>query len=191
MDEYHLHLQQFEAQRPRVQELEENLKPREVLVYKDFVNQHIHGGPDSKCNNLVFVCMWRKVVGGPLLVRKLHNLCSASSQRSADQYYVADVWRHHLETLKDDFFSQFDKIYISGDHGPHFTGADIITHFSTFFEKYSKFVHLIPLCSYHASSLHRCGHYHALLHFFREVRQISAPDPAVLIPCVQPLRPGR
>jgi hypothetical protein len=42
--EYKLHMEQFRVQRAYVKEIEDNLKPGEVLVYKDFVNQHIHGG---------------------------------------------------------------------------------------------------------------------------------------------------
>ena len=51
-----IHREQFQVQRAAVQKIEKELKPGEVLVYKDFVNQHIHGGSESKCNNLVLVC---------------------------------------------------------------------------------------------------------------------------------------
>ena len=51
-----IHREQFEVQRAAVQKIEKELKPGEDLVYKDFVNQHIHGGSESKCNNLVLVC---------------------------------------------------------------------------------------------------------------------------------------
>ena len=46
------------------------------------------------------VCLWREQPGGTLNVRKLHNVCSSTNHRSADQYFVADVWHHHLSTLK-------------------------------------------------------------------------------------------
>jgi len=105
---------------------------------------HIHGGRHSKCTNLIFVALWREKKDGTLLVKKLHHLCSDPNQNQADQYFVADAWDYHLRDRESGFFSKFKKIYISGDHGPHFSGAETIVNYSRFFSKYVLFISPFP-----------------------------------------------
>ena len=85
---------------------------------------------------------------------KLNNYCSNENASMADAYYVADVFdfllRGDEDTLK--FFQQkkFKRLFISGDHGPHFSSIQTIYNESTFMKRYGIEVHLFFLCSYHA-----------------------------------------
>jgi hypothetical protein len=141
---YHLHLRQFEVCRPYVKQVEENLKPGECLMYRDFVNQYTH---DGKCVNLVLVVMWREEEHHELNILKIHNICTDKDSNSSDPYFVAAVMKHQL---KSELFDKFHTIYCSGDHGTHFSAVQTIYNEGTFFEKYGKKFVVLFLCSYHA-----------------------------------------
>jgi len=150
VDEYHRHLEQYNACRPYMFELEQSLQKGECIVYRDFVNQYSDEGHVS---NLVFVILSRDNTTGLLKVRKVHNFCTNPLFSSCDTDYVATVFDWHLSG-KSHEFANFTKIYISGDHGPHFAAAPTMYRESMFKNKYDKHVELVFLCSYHA--FNRC-----------------------------------
>jgi hypothetical protein len=144
VQKYRTHLRQFEKCRPLVKEVQDNLKPGECLIYRDFVNQYTS---DGKCINLVLVLLWRERELQELNILKIHNVCTDRIHGGADSYFVAAVFKHHLESA---LFERFHTIFISGDHGPHFTSAQTIYNESTFYPKYGKKIVCLFLCSYHA-----------------------------------------
>jgi hypothetical protein len=155
VEKYHKHVKQFKVCRKAVQSQEENLKPGECLVYRDFVNQHTCSG--NKMINLVLVCIWKEESGDKFML-KLNHFCSDVNSSSSDPYYVADVFDFHLHE-KDQhhsgFLSSFHTIYISGDHGSHFSSIATMYNESRMKFKYSSRpkIHVLSLCSYHCYNL--------------------------------------
>ena len=148
---YEKHMLQYEACRPYVKSIEENLKVGECLVYRDFVNQHT--GTGNKMNNLVLVVRWREHEDEPLRTRKINNFCHDAETNSCDVYFVHDVFDFHLKpasSTSSGLFEKFSKIYISGDHGPHFAGKSTLFNESRMKKRYGKEIHIVSLCSYHA-----------------------------------------
>jgi len=149
---YELHLGQLKTARAKVFDVQNNLKPGECLVFRDFVNQHNELG--KKVNNLVLVILYREVENGELLVYNISNICEFANGGSCDAYFVADVFDFHLRRDGSGLFKQFHTISISGDHGPHFSSGETVYNESTFFKKFEKKVQVFFLCSYHA--FNRC-----------------------------------
>jgi len=148
VDHYHLHLRQYEKQRAKVQQLEANLVPGEGLLYRDFVNDHDESG--AKVCNLMLVLAERKVLGGPLVLTNIENF---ADKESCDAWFTADVFDFHLAPGDDHHSGLLDhlnKLYIVGDHGPHFSANNTLLNESTFFRRYKKVVECLFLCSYHA-----------------------------------------
>ena len=148
---YLRHLKQYESARPWVKHLEKHLKVGECLVYRDFVNQHT--GYGNKMNNLVLVFLWRDHPDQEQLhCFKLNHFCGDKATRSCDAFFVRDVFRLHLEKgeNRSGLFSLFHTMYVSGDHGPHFSSIETVYHESTWWSKYQIRVHIVSLCSYHA-----------------------------------------
>ena len=152
---YHLHLEQYCSARKKVKQIENNLEVGEALIYRDFVNQHsVTGG---KVMNLVLSVLYRVETGGPLFATSIHNVCTDEDTMSSDAAFVADVFDFHLKKKSDHnpgTFDNFHKIYLSGDHGSHFSSGDTMYNESTWFEKYKMVVECHFLCSYHA--FNRC-----------------------------------
>lgn len=146
MREFMLHKEQFATAREKVQEIEGRLQVGECLVYRDFVNQYT---TDGKLMNLVLVLRWKEEGDHDLNTLKIHNLCTDKETNGATSYFVADVFEHHLKR-KDAIFRKFHTLYISGDHGPHFSSVRTVYNESTWFAKYGIKVHCYFLCSYHA-----------------------------------------
>ena len=146
--EWELHLEQFKRQRQYIQEIEENLQDRECIVFRNFVNQHNVEG--AKVINLVLTVVWRE--RGKKQVLKLHHFCTDKT-KGTDAGFFKDVMDFQLSP-KDDhhngIFDNFDKIYLSGDHGPHFACNETVLWESRVKEVYGKIVEPIFLCSYHA-----------------------------------------
>ena len=147
------HKEQYDTARKKILTIQENLKPKECLIYRDFVNQYT---PDGKLTNLVLVCIWRETEGGEQQVLKIHHLCTNKNAQSTDAHYVADVFKYHLERKKkgEGLFAKFHTLYLSGDHGPHFISKETVYHESTWYKEYNVKVHCYFLCSYHAHN--RC-----------------------------------
>jgi hypothetical protein len=136
---YELHLKQYAAQRARTKEIERRLQPGQAIVYRDFVNMYIEAGGTTKnsnqLKNLQLVVLWRDQAGEPLRCLKLAHLCTDKETQSCDAYYVADVFDFQLS--KPDghhygFLSKFKKVFICGDHGPHFAAKATMFNESTF-----------------------------------------------------------
>jgi hypothetical protein len=65
---------------------------------------------------------------------------------------VADVFAFHLAEQGahgSGLFARFDTIFVSGDHGPHFSSIFTMFNESTMMKRYGKRFHIISLCSYH------------------------------------------
>ena len=149
---YHTHLKQFEVCRAVVKRIEANLVPGECVLYRDFVA--LYNCEGNKVQNLVLVVLWRKVAGEPIRVFKFNNYCDDKNSRSADAYYVADVFdfyfgqgSHHCTFFQA---NNITKIFISGDHGPHFSSIQTIFNETTIYSRYGIVVEAFSLCSYHA-----------------------------------------
>jgi hypothetical protein len=145
---YKLHLQQFEKCRDYVNGIIDQLKADECLIYRDFVNLHNVRG--KKINNLVFVLIERH--NGVIMRSKISNFCSDPESQSCDRDFVADVFEFHLAPKGEHgsgLFERFTKIYVSGDHGPHFASIDTIYNESRMKRRFDKDFHIVSLCSYH------------------------------------------
>jgi hypothetical protein len=157
---YSNHLKQYEACRRTIKKVEAGLGPGEAVMYRDFVAAYNCEG--TKLQNLVLVVLWRETIGAPLHVWKFSNLCDDPNSRSADAYYVADVFEFYFDIQQNclqhscPFFRQLGikKIYVSGDHGPHFSSIATMYNESTMKEKYDLEVVIFFLCSYHC--FNRC-----------------------------------
>ena len=153
---YMLHLKQFEACRPILQELEKMIKPGECILYRDFVNQYMGSG--GKLANLVLVVIWRNKENVPFKTIKFNNFCDDDLSRACDAYYVADVFDLYFGSKEKccRFFKtqNITVVFLSGDHGPHFSAIMTVFNESLFFSKYKIILICLFLCSYHA--FNRC-----------------------------------
>ena len=155
---YERHCKQYKVCRGTIKQIEARLKPGEAVLYRDFVSQYMTGG--AKLSNLVFVVLWHDEtkVGKFKKVMKFNHLCDDKGSRSQDSYYTIDVWRWFLGSGKG--HSNFLKrnnihtLFVSGDHGPHFSSCATMYMESCFFEEFGIRLHLFFLCSYHA--FNRC-----------------------------------
>ena len=156
--EWHLHEEQSATQRAHVEDIKSNLQPRQAVVYRDFVNMYMKRDGEKSGNqlkDLQLVVMWRDKLGEDLKVVKLSHLCSDRETYSCDSFFTADVFDYQLSPPDDThegFLNKdkFDKLYIVGDHGPHFSAKETVWHESQFQERYGVEVESVFLCSYHA-----------------------------------------
>ena len=155
---YKRHISQYETCRKTVKEIESRLQPGEAVLYRDFVNQYMSGG--QKLLNLVFVLLWHDGDRTQRFtkVMKFNHMCDdtkgSNSTGSCDAYYMADVWDQFLGVCQHLKRKNITKLYVSGDHGPHFACAQ--THYkeSAVFDDYGIELFMFFLCSYHA--FNRC-----------------------------------
>ena len=170
-DKFKRHCIQYDTCRAVIKQIESNLKPGEAVLYRDFVAQYLTGG--SKLSNLVFVVLWHDgdSQGKFTHVMKFNHFCGDDETRKQDAFYTADVWDWFLGNGDghSGFLSRHKicKLYVSGDHGPHFSSIKTMFNESTFFRRYNIELHLFFLCSYHA--FNRCdaaGLESKLLHSF-------------------------
>jgi len=151
---YRLHLDQYKSQRSYVAGVLDDLQPGEAVLFRDFVNSYNFRGAHIK--NLQLVLRWRDKEGGPLRTFKMANFCSDPATQSCDAFYYKDVMEHHLRSAEEKgsgFLSSFKKVYIVGDHGPHFSSKSTLWAESKWFEQFGTVVEPIYLCSYHAYNL--------------------------------------
>jgi hypothetical protein len=150
---YILHLEQYEAQRKVVQEILDSLVPGQAVLFRDFVNSYNHEGKHIK--NLQLVIRWRDKKGGPLQTYRIPNICTNTETFSCDTYFYKDVLEHHLRARKHGGSGVFEelgchKIYIVGDHGPHFSSEQAFWAESTWKKRFNIDIEPVFLCSYHA-----------------------------------------
>ena len=151
---YVRHLEQYASCRSVVKQIESNLKPGEAVLYRDFVAQYMTGG--SKLSNLVFVILWHSQAGGVHKyehVMKFNHFCGDKTTRKQDAYYMADVWKWFLGDKGDGSTflerNNIHTLFVSGDHGPHFSSIQTMYNESTFYQTYGVRLHCYFLCSYH------------------------------------------
>ena len=123
--------------------METNLKPNDVLLFRDFVNQYNEQG--SKISNLVFVIIRASPDGVGLVIDYVDNFAKAK----CDSHFHAVALDYLLQ--RDDIFKNGTHLIISGDHGPHFWCWDTLMYQSTVFKKYGVSIEVCGLCSYHAT----------------------------------------
>ena len=157
---YERHIAQFGACRKFTQDVQENLKVGECMVFRDFVSQYLFGSEflGNKMNNLQLVMIWRDVEHGPLQSFKVANFCGDPKTMAHDAYFTAEVFNFHLSTNPDgaaDFsnlFARFHTLFLVGDHGPHFSSQQTFFNESFMQTKFHKTIRCLFLCSYHAYS---------------------------------------
>ena len=151
---YKRHLEQYDKCRSTMKKIENNLKQGEAVLYRDFVNQYMSGG--GKLYNLVFVLLWHENEGRQQYERimKFNHMCSDPETGSCDAYFMADVWEYFLGVSKFLKRKNITKLYVSGDHGPHFSAVQTFFKECTLYLKYQILLHDFFLCSYHA--FNRC-----------------------------------
>ena len=146
---YALHLKQYEVCRSVIKAIEDKLVPGQCVLYRDFVACYNCEG--QKIQNLVLVARWRTDVAAPLRTFKLNHYCGDRNSRSSDTYYVADVFDFQFGKQGGFFRSNgITHVFLSGDHGPHFSAAQTMYNESRFHSLYGIDIHLFFLCSYHA-----------------------------------------
>ena len=153
VESYLRHLEQYKTCRKVIKEIEAGLKPNEAVMYRDFVAQYNCDG--CKIANLVFVVIFRQTVDSDRgttrhQVFKINHFCHHPDERSADRFYVAAVMKLQLQAGGFMKTHGIDRLYISGDHGPHFAAIATFFDESTMFDRFQVDVHVFFLCSYHA-----------------------------------------
>ena len=138
-DDHQIH---YETARKYVKTIESNLKKGEVLLYRDFVNQYNENG--KKIYNLVVVIIRPSPDGIGNIIDYVDHL----AQTKCDAVYHAACM--DLLFQRTDLFPRGTKVYISGDHGPHFWCWATLGYQSTVFKKFGLSLHIVGLCSYHA-----------------------------------------
>jgi hypothetical protein len=137
-----IHFLHYKTALKYVKGIEYNLRPNQVLLYRDFVNQYSYKG--KKVNNLIFVVNRPNPTGGRNLIDYVNNVAEASCTSA----YHATALDRLL--ARGDLTPPGTELFISGDHGPHFWSWDTLMWQSTIFEKYKVKVEIVGLCSYHA-----------------------------------------
>jgi hypothetical protein len=144
-----IHQKHYERARKHVKTIEDNLRPGEVLVYRDFVNQY--NEDKKKINNLVFVVLRPDPNGVGNIIDYSDNIAQTKCTSHYHAYCLDFLFQ------RDDIFPAGTTVYISGDHGPHFWSWDTLAYQSTVYRKFGLKIHVVGLCSYHAYN--RCdGH---------------------------------
>ena len=147
---YERHLKQFAVCRQELEDLAQRLKPGQCIMYRDFVNQYTTGG--KKMANLMLVILFRENEGDPLQQLKVYNFSGGGKSVKCDPYFVADVMDFHMKPKSEGgsgVLERFTTVYISGDHGSHFSSTKTVFNESRMHSLYGKRVHVISLCSYH------------------------------------------
>ena len=148
---YELHLKQKEVNREKVHEIQRNLKPHECLVFRDFVNSYNARG--KKVLNMVLVVLYVLEEGqDPPCVTVVHNVSDFEfdPNNKTDRYFAMDVLDFHLNPENGSLlFARFSIIYLSGDHGSHFSAREMIYFVSLIWERYKKTLREVSLASYH------------------------------------------
>ena len=154
-DEFLRHQKDMKTARAYANKIRDEMKVGECFVTRDFVNHHDHDGGHVKCLHLVV--QFRQVEGGPLHKMKIRNYCSDKDTLTTNHGYVVDVMRYHLQEKEEGIypglFDQFQKIYIAGDHGGHFSNAGTMIEESKFYREFGKEIHLCYYPPYHAHGL--------------------------------------
>ena len=148
---YEEHVKRKVRQRQYVQNLRDNLKPDEVMVWMDFVSWHTES---VKWQDLVCVVQYR--VNGELVTRYVDIPCSDADSNAHNHYYFFHGYRVLLDEsglFLINGIPRWKKIYRVSDNGRPFVTRFSCMAESYFQEKYGINIECIPLCEYHAWSL--------------------------------------
>ena len=148
-----IHFIHYETALKYVKGIEYNLQTGQVLIYRDFVNQYSETG--KKINNLIFVVIRPSPDGCGNFIDYVNNFAQAKCTSSFHATALDKLCQ------RADLLPPGTKLYISGDHGPHFWSWDTLMWQSTIFEKYKIKVEIVGLCSYHAYN--RCDTHGAMI----------------------------
>jgi hypothetical protein len=151
-EKYQQHLEQVKTCRTYVRDLKENvrLNPKLALMYRDFVSWYSASG--EKIIDLVFV-LYRSV-DGRLVRTTIHNIYWGEEAGQTCAFY-RDALLHLLSTS---LLRGITHLYISGDHGPAFSGKETVFFESTVYSITVEFLHrdcvgleleAVYLASYH------------------------------------------
>lgn len=161
------HQEHYATARKYVKTIEMNLIPGEVLIFRDFVNQYSELG--KKVNNLVFVILRPSPDGVGNMIDYVDNFAQAKCDASFHAFALDLLFQ------RSDLFPRNTKVYISGDHGPHFWCWDTLAYQSTVFGKYGLKLHIVGLCSYHAYN--RCDGHGAYIKKSARAEQLRGAGP--------------
>ena len=107
----------------------------------------------KKILNLVLVLLYVEVEGqDPPCVSVVHNLSDHEIDKNnkTDRFYAMDVLHFHLaQENGSKLFNRFHTIWISGDHGSHFSARETIYFEAMVWERYGKTLREVNLASYH------------------------------------------
>jgi hypothetical protein len=150
---YRLHIAQLETGRREINAQLEALAVGEALVLRDFVNHYDLTG--KKINCLHWVVQWRTEDGGPLHLLKLRHYCSDKDSQSCSAHYNTDIETFHFKPRGPNnpgFFHDqgITKVFMGGDHGPHFACCASLYHEASCKSLYGIEVEIMWLTSYHA-----------------------------------------
>jgi hypothetical protein len=137
-----IHFIHYKTALKYVKGIEYNLRPNQVLLYRDFVNQYSYKG--KKVNNLIFVVIRPNPNGEDNIIDYVNNVAESGCTSG----FHATALDRLLQ--RGDLIPPDTELFISGDHGPHFWSWDTLMWQSTIFEKYKVKVEIVGLCSYHA-----------------------------------------
>ena len=71
----------------------------------------------------------------------LTNIENFADKKACDAWFTADVFDFHLAPCGEHHCGLFDhltKLYVVGDHGPHFSANNTLLNESPFFRRYGK-----------------------------------------------------
>ena len=148
-----IHFVHYETALKYVKGIEYNLQTGQVLIYRDFVNQYSETG--KKINNLIFVVIRPSPDGCGNIIDYVNNFAQAKCTSSFHATALDKLCQ------RADLLPPGTKLYISGDHSPHFWSWNTLMWQSTIFEKYKIKVEIVGLCSYHAYN--RCDTHGAMI----------------------------
>jgi hypothetical protein len=124
--------------------------------------------------------MLTRVEGGELHITHVHNFSTHETASTCTEFYV-HVMSHLIFEVK--LFRNLTKVFLSGDHGPHFTSLFCHWFEYTLYDRTGIVFACFFLCSYHAYNL--CDgsgatakvamHRHAIEgHFLRVAHELAA-----------------
>ena len=118
-----IHFIHYETALKYVKGIEYNLQTGQVLIYRDFVNQYSETG--KKINNLIFVVIRPSPDGCGNIIDYVNNFAQAKCTSSFHATALDKLCQ------RADLLPPGTKLYISGDHGPHFWSWDTLMWQST------------------------------------------------------------
>jgi len=126
---YKLHLSQLKTQRDYIEKVRKKVEMDRslCLMYRDFVSWY--DAKNGKVIDLVFVLL-RSNSSNQIVKTEIHNIYWGTDAGQTC-YFYRDAMLHLC--TKSKILFKIKKLYISGDHGPAFTGQETLYFESTLF----------------------------------------------------------